>query len=434
MAYIIWSPKDDANYHPVYRPIVFHVQNDCLISGATLVGIKAKLNIYDVTGTLIKTIEVISKIRAYDTLSLFPIYKFDFSRYLQDFVSWEFNDINSGVESVDENPSILFDVWFANLYIDTDGLQQVQDDDFDTVQSGFLVGINATRQHDEWIDYGTNKHFTMHPFTVIPLASSNTRFLTNKPTPSPVALNESEYLSLIVDNEDTINGYKVEFYDSSGVIGNAYKYLTPATSTVDGVVKNCFRSIPVGPTNINNTIWDSSTGTTVINSSIVFYTIQAGIVTDSGGSFSMIYLTEKRRYNLVSGCDDDKRIHFVNLLGGIDSYTFKMFDSGKLKFKPSKWQKGLFFPHTIGDHGEQVQETITSENIIVSAKDDLDFKSCVWLSELASSPMPMLQIEGENYLPLAMLDNDVETTPNENGIYEAQFAFGLANSRISQRN
>jgi hypothetical protein len=437
MCWIVWNPKDDSDYHPAYRPIVFYVQNDNVIAGTTKRGIAAKLNIYNVGGGLVKTIELLSTLKE---SSFIDTYKFDVSRILQDFLHWKFNPINGGAHTVDEPCSVLFDMQFANVYIDANGLQQIHTADFVIVNSGSLVAVNATRQHDEWVNYGTNKHFTMRPFMLTP-GNNDVRILSNKPNYSNVCLGESEYISFLVDEDEevAIVGYKVQFYDHTGLtIGTAFKVIDLPTYTIDGVVKNNFRSIPIGPQNINNTTWNAAfgihtLGTVYLGYTVASYSVHIGLPAESGGVWCLFEFAEVRHYRVVGCCEDDVRIHFVNLLGAIDSYTFKKAESRKLKSKPIDWEKSLNFPHSIQDYGAQVLSVSSDETIALQTKDDLGAAGIKWISELATTPMAMLQ-KGTQYIPLKILENEIDVEPNQDGLYEALFNLKIANSRISQRN
>lgn len=437
MAWIIRSPIDDGRIHPAYRPIVFYVQCDTFVVGSTIYGIKAKLNVYNLAGAIIKTIEVISRAETFDVPTVFPIFKFDFSRYLQDFLSFKFNEINLGGSVINGECAVRFDVAFANAFLDASGVLQIQTSDFAFATSGTLVAVNATRQHTEWVNYGANNHFTMRPF-VHQGSNVNIRFLTNKPNIWHISKGQSESLSFLCD-ETQVNGYRVVFFASNGsAVGVGYKFITAPTFN-GGTSINPHRTIGIGPNNIDNTVWSASTGLPGISNLVTHYEVVFGyinvIMIYGVPSYSINPFSEVRRFNLASSCVDDVRLHWVNLLGAIDSYTFDGSSIDyKLKSKSTDWQKGLGFKHSIQDYGLQPLNSSAEEAVKLFAKQDIDtLEKAKWISEIMTSPMVMI-VQNGVYVPIKIIDGDNDLAPNEDGLIPFSVTFRFANSRISQRN
>ena len=122
------------------------------------------------------------------------------------------------------------------------------------------------------------------------------------------------------------------------------------------------------------------------------------------------------------------RIGWLNLLGGVDHYTFRGAKSRLITAENSTYIKELAYPVDAEDRGESVLgSSITDERTLVS---EFETESTfIWLSEILSSPVVWV-VEGGTRLPIVVTSTSV---PVENDkLIQMELKYRTANERIAQ--
>ncbi len=448
MAILLTQPYDDAETHPAYRPLIYDVVNSHS-DQTKAAGIICELRIYYNT-TLLDTVTLISK-KVLPTFfsGVKKIYRFDFQNIVQEYLSHNFSDIQfffSSNEKIDDKSEVWIYPSFKTLFINSDGL--IEQLESLTAYGQGIVVLNATRQHEEWVNYGSNLHFAMIPYNFVAPYNTVLKYLTKKRDGVYLDNLQSEWLSFHAnkDGSNSINAYAVRTYDSLGnQLSLAVKYLSSfnvINAPFSPMRTNARRKIGVGPVQLGGSGYDYISGINPpINNSVAYYdvTLVNYVVVVFGGStlHLTIPLSESRRYyrtGNISPCADEVRLHFLNDLGGIDSTSLTEVEKQTAEIKSSRWKKGLSFPHRIKDFGSQ-RLSVASNKIFLAAKlieaEDLDF-----IEELSDSVMVYQEkVKGTDYnlVPVVLRDKNIDSELKD-GLIPFEIEIEAANSKIKQRN
>lgn len=239
--------------------------------------------------------------------------------------------------------------------------------------------------------------------------NSSKRFLTNCPNNKKVLTNNNEYLYAINSTSGDIYYYEVITQDSSlnplGVyrIYNGYQAIT---YTADRMVR-----CPAG-WNLNDIAAGDitiSVGTLpIMTSSVYAYTIKCI-------KFNGSATTETRTYYTDANCDrfDHYKIHFLNKLGGYDSYTFTKKNRITSNIKRNEYKKNLgeltsttTYEHSKSQRAITQFDTVIEDSITVKS-DYLSSGDIAWLEELVTSPDVYLE-KGGSAIPINITNASFE--------------------------
>jgi hypothetical protein len=174
----------------------------------------------------------------------------------------------------------------------------------------------------------------------------------------------------------------------------------------------------VGPSEIRNTTFDLAGSVNIDNASVQSYCLTYG---SYGAPF--VPLTEVKCFDLVDCCEERAtRLHFFNLLGGADAYTFL------------GWDFTLSDPHNVSDKGRFKIDSQADDIYQIESK-FLEPDVAQWLCELLSSPEVYLE-QGGNLLAIVIDDTTQELETSETSAVQLvrfSVTFRLANSRVVQR-
>lgn len=172
---------------------------------------------------------------------------------------------------------------------------------------------------------------------------------------------------------------------------------------------------------------------------IVYYQIDFGSLLTLGGPvYIFTSYTEFSVYKLKPGNCDRRalRLHWLNMLGGLDSYTFDSEKALSIQTKSTKAQKALKYeagaaiPDLVTDIGNFKTDSKASESYKLKSK-FLTNQQAAFLSELLTSTKVYAQINGQ-FIPVIISDTQQDTT-TESGFIRYEIAAILANDLIIQR-
>lgn len=142
--------------------------------------------------------------------------------------------------------------------------------------------------------------------------------------------------------------------------------------------------------------------------------------------------SETRRFRLQNLGTDTTRIHFLNRLGGFDSYTFAGAERRTVKTGSSTFQQLRpawgFNPTARGRQVFQKEATIR----LSCSSDALRPDEMIWLEELLTSPAVYVQL-GENHIPVVLKDGDFEIVDPVKNIHRLRVELEYANDLVLQQ-
>lgn len=140
-----------------------------------------------------------------------------------------------------------------------------------------------------------------------------------------------------------------------------------------------------------------------------------------------------KTYVLDHQCHTDAtRIHFLNSLGGFDSFTFIGTERQKLAVVGEHYDKGRTLNRKYSDRGATVLQKQASRTLNCSSG-PLTPEDMCWLEELLVSPA--VYVERDNkLLPVILKNGEFEVMDKQNNIHKLSVQLQLANTTRSQRN
>lgn len=292
------------------------------------------------------------------------------------------------------------------------------------VSNTFTV-YTASKQHQEQMD--------LTDFIGAPIQAPETRFITKSPRSLKVKNNNFAFLSVIQPNIPLpLNGFRVELFDAAG----ALLYFGVAATGASAFSTQ--QTVNTGFEALSNITWLDG-APNFSDPLIVSYTISLGYLFIFPGP-TIFYLrqTEIFNYELTGLCcgKRDLRLHFMNLLGGADSYTFNsekdliLSTSSDRSQKALKWQIGSTTPHDVSDVGNFKIKSEGSTAYSLTSR-FLTNQEATWLGELLTSPKVYAEIDG-NFVPVIIEDTQ-QSIDRHSGKIKYSIVATLSNDLIIQR-
>ena len=290
-------------------------------------------------------------------------------------------------------------------------------------------------------------------------------------------------------NQTTKARLKIETYLSNGSSQNTM-YLTDFNSNLDTQVisgpttvfklnqnRVCVQN--VSPTYINANAVDNSgsTITNQIDSSTSYYKIHLEYTSQTG---PVIRATEFRCF----GVDRETanipfgfvRFHWLNRIGGVDSYTAKRYVTESLSVNKSTietksadrtwYQDDQLLGGTAVNNDNYISNTMRGGNLYKGGREVLNVtaqrnnsvfteplnkQTAEWLEEIITSPNVWIEMDTEatargntvnpfqrpstkEYIPVVITNNEVETLNQESGLVKFNLEYTLAHKVQTQRN
>lgn len=413
---------------PAYRPVKFRllVDTDPLTPAENAV-----VSIYK-NGALLTVV----RYKSFDNfLSAFTppnfsyLFDIDIQKYIQDSLSPEAaapsllnNDSPAGVQlNTDSYGAYHIEVTYEQ--ISAAGIIEAVPAVSDT--SADYIIFAASKKHSE------NKFLYDYIGNYPALALSE--FLTKSEGIKEVTKEDYSFLSIIQNPLQPldINCFRVRMLNSSFADISTGFYEFGSTA---GAVQY---SINCGFNQLQNYTYVQAPNFALTN--IVYYQISFGnLFTLPGPVYIYSAHTEFEVYKLKSGNCDRRalRLHWLNMLGGLDSYTFDSEKALSITTKSGRSQKALTYesgaliPDLITDIGNFKTNSKASESYKLKSK-FLTNQHAAFLSELLTSTKVYAEINGQ-FIPVIIEDTQQDTT-TESGFIRYEITATLANDLIIQR-
>jgi len=286
-------------------------------------------------------------------------------------------------------------------------------------------------------------------------------------------------------NQITKARLKVETYLSNGSAQNTM-YLTDFNSNLDTEVTTLFKLNQnrvcvqnVSPTYINANAVDNSgsTITNQIDSSTSYYKIHLEYTSQTG---STMRATEYRYFGIDRETANVPygfvRFHWLNRIGGVDSYTAKRYVTESLSANKSTietksadrtwYQDNTLLGNVAVNNDSYISNTMRGGNLYKGGREVLNVtaqrnnsvfteplnkQTAEWLEEIITSPNVWIEMDTEatargntvnpfqrpstkEYIPVIISNNEVETLNQESGLVKFNLEYTLAHKVQTQRN
>lgn len=413
---------------PAYRPIAFELQIS-LPNGTQAEN--ALVNIYKDGAVIGPVIRFKSSANAPST---FPgqtdwFFEIDIQKYCQDTLG-----PNTGL------PSTFPDDTVANAVLNNDlfGLYRIEveyeqinpttglleDAGIPTDVSNNFYVYSITRQHLEIMD--------LLPFIDRFATPPSTFFLTKSSKLLTVCEEDNAFLSWIQPNlAGSLSGFEVSIYDSSGgLLSNGLgQTAAPAFSAQmtlnTGISALSAQPYLTGPPNF-------------ADPNAASYTVTVGTVIPVGMAFLYVAISEVITYQIKPSCcgTRDLRLHWLNQLGGTDSYTFNSEKDLVLTTTSDRAQKALDWvigdpdPHNKSDIGNFKIKSEGSTAYVLKSR-YLTNQEALWLSDLLNSPKVYAWLDNA-FVPVIIEDTQQSITRHQ-GKIQFEITATLSNDLIIQR-
>lgn len=410
---------------PAYRPVKFTVY---ITQPAATPAENAVVQIFKNT-VLIATVKYKS---FFNQIALAPpqidyYFNIDIQKYIQDSLGPDTGAPSSLVQNdfVIDNTDIYADYNIVITYerISTAGILEIVPAVSDT--SNTYTAFSASRKHQEikfLYDYVGNY-----------AAYTQTKYLTKQSLSLlPTCKDENLYLSFIQkDSVLPYAGLRVQLFDSS--FSPLYDALAQ-TFTLTGFKQF---SLNVG--------FDSLAGKTYVQGApnfadplIKYYAVSFGEMVLVGPTWVYTDKTETAIFKIKPGCCSlrDLRLHFINMLGGLDSYTFNSEKQLSIKAESTAAEKALNYtagtssPDLTTDSGSFKTKSIGSTSYKVKSR-FLTNEAAAWLAELLTSPKVYAEINGD-FVPV-IIQNKEQKIFSQAGKIRFEINVKIANNLIIQR-
>lgn len=411
---------------PAYRPVKFMVY---ITQPAATPAENAIVQIFK-NAALIATVKYKS---FFNSVGLSPpdvdfYFNIDIQKYVQDSLGPETGAPKSLVQNnfVIDNTDIYAEYQLQVTYerISTAGILELVPGHPSEASNTYTI-FSASRKHQEikfLYDYVGN----YAPYT-------QTKYLTKQNLSLlPTCKDENLYLSFIQkDSVLPYAGLRVQLFDS------AFAPLYDALAQTFLTTGFKQASLNVG--------FDSLATKTYVQGApnfadplIKFYAVSFGEMVLVGPTWVHTDKTQTAIFQIKNGCCGlrDLRLHFINMLGGLDSYTFNSEKELNLKAESTASEKALHYaagtsaPDLTTDSGSFKTKSTGSNSYKVKSR-FLTNDQAAWLSELLTSPKVYAEIEGD-FVPV-IIQNKEQKIFSQAGKIRFEIVVKLANDLIIQR-
>jgi len=251
--------------------------------------------------------------------------------------------------------------------------------------SSLVYAWIAALDAPEWVDYSVTD------YRILSTETGVSQHLTNNLTQN-IKLTEKAWTYVLAGDNNAVDTFRVRAYNSAGSqIQNTYIVNPYATITVVG---HRMLSCPSGPINLNlipnaSLLITTQNEGNIIPSTTAYYTIET-----RGASGSSIPV----RYNIVDTCTkyESYRIHFLNKLGGFDSFTFDLLSRDNNTIERKKYRRnlgaysGATYVYNDLQRSNIIYDTQVNETMVLNSNWITDAEAA-WLEELLSSPITYME-------------------------------------------
>ena len=308
-------------------------------------------------------------------------------------------------------------------------------EEFDVSTTGTTVYANQT---SGTVSYAWNGVLDFLPFnTYNPdgyvAVNSSTGFLTNQPSTVKIRDDENAWLYTMTSGTNDVGFMSVKTYDSNGSIITSYR------------VANNFASIPnkesrflrfsCGTRNINLiAAADFTVGVQpIITASVASYTCQAF-------NNSVVAVSELQTFKVNNVCTKftSYRFHFLNRLGGFDSFSCIKRDKKIIGIERKTFKK-LYGTQTSTAWSYATKERLINQthvnlkDSITVNSDWIDDNEAVWLEDLLHSPVVYMDDSTYGLVAVNIDTNSYEIVEAvDEKLFNISFTFNYSYERYRQ--
>ena len=286
---------------------------------------------------------------------------------------------------------------------------------------------NGVRNVVEWLDFDPNDFIVNGP-------STTTRFLTDAPSIRNIDSGQSAWLYYIVNEKLSAKKFLINAYDDVDGQGTLLSsgFVTSPYSIANNYDSQYWR-IAIGPhdiANIDPLLMTGSTPSTVLNGA-KSYTIM--LLNSTNGQQS-----EMVTFNLNQQCSkyEPVRLHWLNRLGGIDSFNFNLKSMNKTDVKRESYHQqhhtftGYSYDYTKASRGQTDYDVQMTEKLTVNT-DYLTEAESTWMNDLFTSPVVYQEVNNE-LIAMNITGNSIQKKTSLNDKL-MQYTFELNYSLTNRR-
>lgn len=233
-----------------------------------------------------------------------------------------------------------------------------------------------------------------------------------------ISLTQSAWLYFLqwADVNNRVHHAQIIAYNAAGAaIATTVVRNTRNNAASSGIVADQMLIMPSGPYNLN--LIDSAEITTgaqpIIPATTAYYEIRFFKTAGGTGQTGIYY-----RYDITSYCNEVFRLHWLNSLGGFDSFNFSKLFRKPIDIKRETYVKspgalsddGNSFGYTKASRGKVAYSTRTDPRLIITTD---------WLSQNESQWLESLVTSGEVYLEES--DHSFTAMTVETSSYETKY-------------
>jgi len=403
------------DFAPVFNPMDFIVSSDNLIGNTFFFYL---VKVQDDNG------DTISQHR-YLPRPDNSLLKFDASRILEKYTSYDISGIQSGTTGFRRTSNVYKE--YRLQFVEETGSVASAVTSGATTSTSYKYAFNGAL--DDVIDYDSDL-WVISDSTLLPSLQQQ-RFLTDQ-RGANIRIKTTESFELgMMTTAGSGQGVKkivVKTYDISNSLLGTYEITNAYASGV--TTPDLFLSCLVGPVDLNSTTL-SSGSQPIITSSVDKYTVYTQ---SNAGDITSETLT----FKIDTSCNSGIRIHYLNRLGRIDSFTFNFANDSSLEVTKSAFRKlsGSFSGSTFARTRYESESTNFFTQVDKKIKVRTDYISdteAEWLQYMVSSPIHWGIIDGELVnLVLDTKSYNVQTA-EKNKIFFIECDFTFSKSIYRQR-
>lgn len=403
------NPKE---YTPVYNDIIFVVTSD----HKTETNFKYIADVYvNGVGSVIERLKCIPD----------PTYGsgvFNIGRVIESYVNSDIDKTTYGFQQ-NLNSYVRYVVRFGEEYgLSSSGTTVYPNQ----VVTSTRYAWNAELDHLNFQDY-TNNDYLITSGTV-------TGFLTNSPSTLSIRDGEDAWLYGMTDSSGTIKDALVSTYDVNNDLIQDAEVANPFQAVVS--TNDRFVRFGCGTNNLNSISSSGITGTTpIITASVVKYTV-------AFRRADRTLVTPTKTFLIENPCTRNEvfRFHFLNELGGFDSFDFIRGSTKKVEIKRSNYKKvtgaltsASSYGYAKKDRGTVQYNTSLKDNIKVKS-DWIKEETYTWLEELITSPEVYLDHSEHGLIPVNIQNNSYDFKQDaQDKLFNLEIEFEYSFDRYRQR-
>lgn len=263
------------------------------------------------------------------------------------------------------------------------------------------------------------------------------KFLTNRPSSGVIRYNEDAWLYLTSDSDDDVEKCRVKTYDVNNNLLQTVDYLNDFYN--DGSVNSKFMRLSVGTSNLNSI---HSSGITAGAQPII---VSSGTPVHHYTVSALLGANEyenSQTFVIDTNCtkNTEYRFHFLNRLGGFDSFTFyrggtknSRINRDSFTKNPNASASASSYTYNTQDRGMSDYNVSISDSITANS-DWVSEATLIWLEELLTSTE--VYIDDSTYGLVAVnITNSGHTfkTEAQDKVFNLKIDFRYSYLRFSQR-